>query len=48
MSTRKDRFQPTTRLNLERLEDRLAAGTLLPYVSLTPSNLFRRIVIRMK
>ena len=50
MSTRKDRLQPTTRLNLEVLEDRLAAGTLLPYVSLTPPppHIFRRIVIRMK
>ncbi len=40
MSTRKDRHQPTTRLKLEALEDRLAAGSLLPYVLLTPPPIY--------
>jgi hypothetical protein len=36
MIRRKVRFQPNTRLNLESLEDRLAAGSLIPFTSLTP------------
>jgi hypothetical protein len=45
MIRRKVRFQPNTRLNLESLEDRLAAGSLIPFTSLTPPYLIMCSVI---
>jgi len=48
MSTRKVQLQPTVRLNLETLEDRLAASNMIPYLSFTPPILIKRIVMRSK
>lgn len=44
MAGRKDLPQTRIRLTLEALEDRLAAGNLLPFLSLTPPHMDKRSV----